>query len=125
MTEVHIRKAPGVGGRRLLCYYREEMSISTRPVNTAEHTFYGCDIWIEETAAATFPTLFCSNRENTKRGNDVDPDIPEKSGRTPFLPSPHSGCEGIVKMLLERNGVNSGMADESGQKPSSRAAGGV
>ena len=38
--------------------------------------------------------------------NDVNPNIADRNGETPFLIAAREGHEGIVKMLLEHDHVN-------------------
>ena len=53
--------------------------------------------------------------------NDVNPDMADKSGRTPLSWAASYGCEEIVEMLLERNDVNPDTPDERGRTPLSWA----
>jgi len=56
------------------------------------------------------------------RRNDVNPDRPDKRGRTPLSWAAEYGREESVQMLLERNDVNPNSADKSGRTPLSWAA---
>ena len=56
--------------------------------------------------------------------NNVNPDTPDKSGRTPLSWAAQKWEVEIVRILLERNDVNPDTEDERGRTPFSRATGG-
>jgi len=49
--------------------------------------------------------------------DDIEPDKPDKNGRTPLRRAAKKGREGVVKILLGREGVNPDKPDNGGQTP--------
>ena len=47
----------------------------------------------------------------------VDPDKPDKGGRTPLWLAARDGREGVVDILLGRSGVDPNQQDVDGQTP--------
>ena len=52
---------------------------------------------------------------------DVDPNLPDKNGRTPLSFAAEDGYEKIVKKLLERKDIDSDLPDRNGLTPLSYA----